>query len=270
MAFRIYVDESGTHGEQWFIIGMLFVPTHGLLHSSLCKAKENHAYYNQSPKKSAKYKETHLTAFKSARDVAVARDWIDLFIQHDCYYRCVVVDWSLWDSSYFGDPFEPEALKKRRAYKKWAEMLLRPEIKTPLGGHPIYHAELYLDRLRIMYGYDVLDHLRERFSRNYRGESPYIEKFQHTESWRDANQCLQMCDLLTGGVYQSLAPSPKQEKIEVRDYLAKKLEPFGVKRMEAGFWRQYAPNTLNEHFPKFSAWFWRPTEKAKKSKKKGR
>jgi hypothetical protein len=39
--------------------------------------------------------------------------------------------------NYFGDPFEPDALKKRRAYKKWAEMLLHPELKTPTFGSPI-------------------------------------------------------------------------------------------------------------------------------------
>ncbi|HUY31437.1 MAG TPA: hypothetical protein VMV69_01555 [Pirellulales bacterium] len=267
MSFRIYVDEAGTHNEEWLIIGMLFVPTHGILHSALCKVKEDLKYFNASPKRSARYKETHLTEFKSPRDVAVAKGWIDLFVQHDCYYRCVVVEWSTWDGRFFGDPFEPDALKRRRAYKKWAEMLLHPELKSPYGGREIYHAHLFLDKLRIVYGYDVLDHLRERFTKNYQGVSPYIDQYQHTDSWRDANQCLQLCDLLTGGVYQSLVPSQKREKKEVREYLASKLAVLGVTRMAPGFWRQYAQNTLTQHFPKFSAWFWKPTEKGKEKRR---
>jgi len=97
MTFRIYVDESGTHSDEWLVIGMLFVPEHGPLHSDLCATKERLAYFNNSQKKSARYKETHLTKFKSTRDVDVARNWIDSFLQHSCYFRSVVIDWSLYN-----------------------------------------------------------------------------------------------------------------------------------------------------------------------------
>jgi hypothetical protein len=265
MPFRIYVDESGTHEANWLIIGMLFVPDHGSLHSALCKVKEELQYLNRSPKYSARYKETHLADFRSARDVEVGKRWIDLFVQQSCYYRCVVIDWSIWDGSYFGDPFEADALKKRRAYKKWAEMLLQPE----LAPGQIRHARLFLDKLRILYGYDVLDHLKDRFTANYQGPSPYIEAFQHTDSRHDANQCLQLCDLLTGCLYQALVPAQSPEKRAIREHMENALKPFGVQRLAPGFWKQYAPNTLRQHFPKFSAWFWRPTDQ-KKVKRKGR
>ena len=217
-SFRIYADESGTHSDQWLIIGMLFVPDHGPLHAALCKAKQDVGYFNRSPKKSARYKETHLSAFKSCRDVEVGKKWIELFIAHSCYYRSVVIDWSTWVPRYFGDPFEPESLKKRRAYKKWAEMLLQPELKLPDGTPRLCRAAFYLDKLRILYGYDVLDHLRSRFTADYHGASPYIELFQHTDSWKDANQCLQLCDLLTGCLYQSLVPAGRAEKSDMRKY----------------------------------------------------
>jgi len=259
MTYRIYADESGTHSEEWLIIGMLFVPDHGVLHPALCAAKDKLGYLNASPKISARYKEVHFTKFRSRRDVQMAKDWIDLFVGHNCYFRCVVIDWSIWDGKYFGDPFEPEAVKKRRAYKKWAEMLLQPELKAETGEARFYHAKFYLDRLRILYGYDVLSHLKSRFMGDYRGESPYIEQFQHTESHKDANQCLQLCDLLTGSMYQSLVPSKKLAKLEVRNYLASVLRPFGVEELSPKFWRQYAPSTLSRHFAKYSAWFWKPT-----------
>ncbi len=263
MAFRIYIDESGTQSDKWLIIGMLFVPDHGPLHSALAKVKEDQRYFNRSPKHKARYKETHLTKFKSHHDVAVATAWIDLFLKHHCYFRSIVIDWSIWDGRHFGGPFEADALKKRKAYKKWAEMLLHPELKEPLGGGSIRGAELYLDRLRILQGYDVIPELEERFTRNYEGGSPYISKFQHTESWKDANQALQLCDLLTGGVYQSLIPSANAHKQGAATYLAQSLVPLGVQRMDPGFWRQYASGSLRRHFPKFSEWYWRPTEETK-------
>lgn len=268
MAFRIYVDESGTHGNEWLIIGMLFVPAHAALHNDLCQTKDRHDYLNKSPKHSAKYKEVHLAHCRSPRDVLVCKEWIDVFLRHTCYYRSVVVDWSIWESRYFGNAFDPEALNRRRAYKKWAEMLLHPELKSPTNGLKIFNAELYLDKLKIMYGYDVLSHLQDRFTENYRGGSPYIEKFQHTDSKADANQCLQLCDLLTGCLYQSLVPSNKDAKRLIAAHLEEAVRPLGVTRLASGFWEQFDPKTLNNHFPKFSAWFWRPNDGKKRGKKK--
>lgn len=243
---RIYVDESGTHGGGWLIIGMLFVPDHGLLHSELLRVKDQVGYHNASPRHDAKYKETHLSEFKSQRDVDVASGWIDSFLGHSCFFRSIVVDWSIWEGKHFGTPFEADALKKRRAYKKWAEMLLHPESLEFRD-----RASLYLDRLRIAHHYDVLDHLKMRFS-------GLIQEFQETDSAKDANQCLQLCDLLTGGVYQSLVPAPNVHKRGATDYLYGKLTAYGVKERGPVFWRGYHKNTLRQHFPKFSEWFWKP------------
>jgi len=259
--YRIYADESGTHSDQWLVIGMLFVPDHGSLHSALCGAKDELQYYNASPRLSSRYKEIHLSEFKSPRDVEVGKKWIDLFVAHNCYYRCAVIDWERWNSRYFGGPFEAESLKKRRAYKKWAEMLLQVEVKFPDGKPRFCNAKFYLDKLRILYGYDVLDHLRARFTEDYHGSSPYIEMFQHTDSWKDANQCLQLCDLLTGCQYQSLVPAKSPVKCDMRAYLDQTLQKMGVQKNTPSFWRQYSPNTLTKHFPKFRAWFWQPQGK---------
>jgi hypothetical protein len=63
----------------------------------------------------------------------VGKRFVDVFIRQDCYYRSIVIDWALWKGKYFGGAFESDALKKRRAYKKWAELLLHPELKDPIG-----------------------------------------------------------------------------------------------------------------------------------------
>ncbi|TMI89719.1 MAG: DUF3800 domain-containing protein [Bacillati bacterium ANGP1] len=255
---RIYVDESGTHASSpWLVIGMLLVPDHGLLHSELCRVKEDRKYFNTSPKRKARYKETHLATFKSYRDRDVAMDWIRVFLASTCYFRSIVIDWSMWQGRFFGTPFEPDALKKRRAYKKWAEMLLHPETAK------FRRAILYLDALHVLHDYDIVDHLRDRFTRNYEGIDPWIADFQTTDSWRDANQCLQLADLLTGCVYRTLVPSDERTdrglyKAQTVEYLYEELRTVGVRDAAPSYWRGYHRNTLTKHFPKFSEWFWAP------------
>lgn len=252
---RIYADEAGTHGGDWLVIGMLFVPDHGTLHSDLCAAKEKAKYFNGGPRK-ARYKETHFAKLKSPRDGEIAEAWIDIFLASGSIFRSVVVEWSIFEGRHFGGPFEPDALKQRRAYKKWTELLLQPEI----GG--LTNASFYLDKLRILYGYDVIRSLKERFQHDEHGEilsRPRIKEFQATDSWKDANQCLQLSDLLTGCVYQSLAPSKNPVKLRVMNHLYKRLEAHGVKGKAPGYWRGFG-NNIRKHFPKFSEWFWRPAE----------
>lgn len=237
------------------MIGMLFVPDHGSLHSDLCAVKEQHKYFNGTTK-NARYKETHFAQFKTERDALVAEAWIDRFLASGSIFRSVVVEWAIFEGRHFGGPFEPDALKKRRAYKKWAELLLQPEIGDITNG------QFYLDKLRILYGYDVIVSLRERFQHDEYGEMrnrPRIKDFQATDSWRDANQCLQLCDLLTGCVYQSLAPSKNPIKLRVTDYLYESLKAHGVKARTPGYWRGFGSN-IRKHFQKFSEWFWKPTE----------
>lgn len=217
-----------------------------------------------NPKWNAKYREFHFVNVSTPRDVSVGKKWIDVFLAQPGHFRCLVYEWARWDGKYFGDAFEPDALKKRRAYKKWCELLLQPELSSPLdGGGAIRGAELYLDRLRIAYGYDVIDSLRERFTpaTGYRGQRPWISKFQHAASWRDAHQCLQLADLLVGCVKEELMPSSRPEKHEIRDHLADQLKPHGVRELGASFWRGYHPKSLRDKHPKFSAWFWQPERK---------
>lgn len=252
---RIYVDESGTEANsKWLLIGALFVPDHGTLHSALCAVKTKHEYFNRSPKRKARFKESHFSEFNSQRDVDVFTDWVDVFLQHSCYFRTIVFDWSLWDGKYFGNPFEPDALKKRRAYKKWAEMLLHPEVTR------LRNAILYHDRLLICYGYEVLAELKDRFiSPNYLGSAPYVKEFKPAVSWKDANQALQLADCLLGCVRQKLVPSSNTKKLAATDVLYTKLGGVGVKKRDVSYWKGYDPKTLTKHFPKFSEWYWKPT-----------
>lgn len=252
---RIYADESGTHDADWLVIGMLFVPDHGTLHGKLAKEKERIGYFNRSPKYSSKFKETHFAQFRSRRDLEVGTAWIDRFLESSSFFRSVVVNWSQFQGRFFGGPFESDALKKRRAHKKWAEMLLQPEISVIRNGIFIH------DHLKALQGYDVVDHLKDRFCLDEMGHprsNPRIRTFQAARSWTDANQCLQLSDLLVGCISQALNPSTNQVKLSVRDYLYEGLTRHGVAEGKSpGYWRQFGDH-VRKHHSKFSQWFWDP------------
>lgn len=131
-------------------------------------------------------------------------------------------------------------------------MLLQPEIGK------FRDARLFLDRLLVTYGYDVLGELAFRFTHKYLGTHPRIAEFSPVDSWRDAHQCLQLCDLLTGAVYRKLVPPTRPIKLEVVDHLYASLVPHGVRRREPSYWKGFSDANLADHFPKFSEWFWRP------------
>ena len=257
MVSNIYLDESGTHeGSEWTVIGMLFVEEHGQLHSSLLRTKKDISYLNRNPKRKAKYGEFSMKGCRNAKSADVGKGFVDSFIKFDCYFRAIVLDNSIWQGKYFGDPFQSDALKKRRAYKKWCEMVIQRE------KHKLSEATLHLDELRMVKDYDILEALKERFTYNYKGEKPWIRRFVHAKSWRDELQCLQLADLLCGAVYRKLNNQASEHQGIVIDYLDEKLAGYpGPKKIclgEDSYWRGFHPNTLTKHFPKFSQWHWKP------------
>jgi hypothetical protein len=154
---RIVLDESGTHSEEFLVIGILVIPNPEQLIQKLSSIKEKYSYYNTG-KNNARYKKIHYKEILTARDRDVAKEWIDEFTKYQCWYRCIVIDWSIWDPSHFGGPFESAELKKRRAYKKWAEMLIHPEVRTQTG------VWLKLDNLTACHKYEVIEAAEKHLS----------------------------------------------------------------------------------------------------------
>src|SRR5262249_46504349 len=107
-------------------------PDHESLHSQLCQVKAQAQFFNAGPHK-ARYKEIHFADLRSRRDAKGARAWIDRFLASTSFFRPAVICLSIFYPRHFGDRFEPQALKQRRAYKKWAEMLLQPELADFTG-----------------------------------------------------------------------------------------------------------------------------------------
>ena len=257
---RFYIDEAGTHGGRWLVIGLLVVPDHPTLHNALVRVKTEAAYFDTAPKPRSKFRELHLAKFHRASDLDMAKQWVEVFLAHNCYFRCIVIDWDIWDGRHFGSPFEHDSLKKRRAYKKWLEMLLLPEAKKHKG------ADLFLDKLIICHGYEILKELEMTHARGEYG-SVWLNSYKHADSAKDANQALQLCDLLTGCVYQSLVPAVKNAyKTGARDHLYKKLESVGVKSSNPSYWRGFHRSSLVSLFPKFSEWFWAPSGNTRNAK----
>lgn len=87
----IALDESGTHGDDFLVIGILVIPAPVPLIQRLTEIKESHKYYNTSGRHGAKYKEIHYKEIHTQRDKDVAIDWIEEFVKYQCWYRSIVI-----------------------------------------------------------------------------------------------------------------------------------------------------------------------------------
>lgn len=261
------MDESYDRHGKFLLIGALFVPQDASLNPPIHEIKERERYFAR-PERRDTWKEFSFKAAKHPRDIRVGKSMLDLFHDHDCWMRVIVIDWSIFDPSYFGNPFEDDSVRERKAYKKWAELLLQPELRERPGG------DLFMDRLARINGYDVASHLWDRFVSDpeTEGRQPRLARLQMVRSHSDEHQGLQLCDLLIGSVTHALVPGSGgnicKRKCEVTDYALERLRPLGVESFEPRFWRQYSKTTLREHQSKFSLWYWQPDEQLARERRK--
>jgi hypothetical protein len=55
---------------------------------------------------------------------------IQAFKAQNCYFRSVIIPQSSFDLSYYGKKYEPDKIRRARAYKKFAEMLIEYNTST--------------------------------------------------------------------------------------------------------------------------------------------
>ena len=114
----IYFDESYDNDHHYLLYGALFVPPTSSLHQRIDESRRKHDFD----------REIKYNRCKNPSTLRVYKNVIDAFVEDDAYFRCVVVDQYGFDYSRFGRIDETLALKKARAYKKFAEMLLEPNV----------------------------------------------------------------------------------------------------------------------------------------------
>lgn len=231
----VYFDESYDNARDYLLYGALFVPSDSRLHRRFLDLRHE----------TGVTKEIKYTDCRNLATLAFCRRLVDVFIEDTAYFRCVVVEQHGFDYSGFGGASEPEAMKKARAYKKFAEMLLAPNVDR------IHDAVFLADRLTRCAGDQFLERIRERFNRP-RGR----RTFRHcaeVDSKLEQYQVLQVCDLLLGCVLNNLKPAKKATKNEIRRFLCERL---GVKDFLYTTWKDVSLRRVKHGCPKFNVWYW--------------
>lgn len=231
----VYFDESYDTDRHYLLYGALFVPPSSTLHKSCLLVRRELSFRPE-----LKY-----TDCRNPRSLKAAKKFIDAFISDSAYFRCVVVDQYGFDYRGFARPDEAPAIGRARAYKKFAEMLLAPNLEG------VTNAVFLADALTRCNGDAFLEKIRERF--NSPECLPTFRHLAEVPSELEEHQCLQVCDLLLGLVLNNLKPPGNKYKIDARKYLCTRL---GVPSFLLSTWKDVPRSIAKAPTTKFNVWYW--------------
>ena len=236
----VYFDESYDNAHMFLLYGALFIPPSSKLHQRFDRVREETEFRGE-----VKY-----TKCRNQRALTVCKKVIDAFVDDTAYFRCAVVEQRALDYSQFGRIDEPDAIKRARAYKKFAEMLLHPFVEDVRDG--VFLA----DRMTRCDGDDFLERIQERFNPDEGKRA-----FRHLEevaSHRVEYQCLQVCDLLLGCVLNNHCPPGNRYKTEIREHLCGRLQK---PSLLLSSWKGVPWHDVKAASTKFHVWHWTPKKK---------
>jgi len=138
----IYLDESYDWQGTYFLLGALFVrEDHDVFLESFNTIKGEEKLI----KPDGTLRELKYTKIKYGNHERAAIKAIQVFKAQKAYFRAVVIPQSSFDLGYYGKKYEPDNIKRARAYKKFAEMLI--EYNTPNVSQGVLFAD-YLSRCK--------------------------------------------------------------------------------------------------------------------------
>lgn len=250
----IYLDESYDNAHSFFLLGALFIPKSKALHRAFKRAKLMENYVLPS----GEVREVKYSRLESPRQLRIAMAGVDLFLNSDAWFRCIVVDQrptSGWSFDSFGQLSEPRPVKEARVYKHFTEMLLGSNRTGVVNG------VLLTDRLVRTRGDDFLRAIRDAFSTPSQElpAQPVLGSVQSVDTGEERYHLGQIGDLLTGAVLNDLIDrhgTRGRFKREFREYLK---EQVGAPSLGPSYWAmpQYLADATH---PKFQVWHWRPAQ----------
>ncbi len=246
----IYFDESYDNEHEYLLLSALFNPHPKFLHRTLTEVKKQFKYLS----KDSKLREIKYNYVTNKTKLEIAKAAIDIFFESTSWFRCVVIEQDLVDLNRFGKRKESDKIKKARLYKKFAELLISHNTEN------IYNAVLLADRLTRCNGDEFVELMKQEFCLPFGKYSPHskvptLRDVREIPSDLEQYQVNQIGDILMGCILNSLKPTKKKEKNELRKYLIKKLD---VKDLLPETWRKYSKGYVERYWPKFNIWYWRP------------
>lgn len=249
----IYFDESYDNEHRYLILGALFNPHPKFLHREWMKLKRESGYIGN---------DGHVLEIKYNNCINLKRQRIccgavDIFMKSTSYFRAIVIDQDKLDLSYFGKKSERNSIKMARAYKKFAELLLAHNTEN------IYNGVLLTDELTRCSGDKFIEIMKQDFcikSGKYCDDDSKVTLREITDikSHLKEYHVNQINDILIGSILNNLKPTAKEFKNNVRRHLVKSLE---VEDLLPSTWDKYSKRYVEEYYPKFNIWYWKPSEK---------
>lgn len=244
----IYFDESyDTPNFRYLLLGALFNPHPRFLHRCLTEIKrKNNFIINGGVLGEIKY-----NYCKTQRDYEVCRRAIDAFFESTSWFRCIVIKQEDFDLNRFGKPYEQDKIKRARAYKKFAELLICHNTENIHGGVLLTDQltrcskDLFIEKMN-----DLFCASGKEYSENKK--IPTLTRVEEIPSHLEQYQVLQLCDLLMGCILNNIFPTKNKFKNLIREYLITKL---GVKNLLVESWEKYSKNLVETVYPKFNIWY---------------
>ena len=245
----IYFDETYDNGHDYLILAALFNPSHRSIHRAFMRQKRLLGFCNAD----GTTKELKYTLIKRQNVLEMARRAVDVFVNSDSFFRCIVIDQSRMDVDHFGKPQEPESLKRARAYKKFAELLIARNCGK------VTDATLLVDELTRCKGDKFIERMKDEFCIPFQSHSqtaaPVLTDVMEIRSHLDQYHVNQINDVLAGCVLNNLKPAQNDFKNAIRNYLINKL---GVADLLESTWGRFNFKLSQTVYPKFNIWYWRP------------
>ena len=269
----IYLDESYDWQGTYFLLGALFVrPDHDVLLASFNNIKREEGFARADGSlRELKYKK-----IKYANHERAAIKAIQAFKAQQRYFRAVIVPQASFDLSYYGKSYEPEKIKRARAYKKFAEMLI--EYNTPRLTDGVLFAD-YLTRCKggLGRGDEFVEVMKQRFVYPVDEGLSIKSKLKHiseVQSHHPNYALLQVCDVLLGCTLNGILKIRKGPGVTEKNVVTARMkEILEIPSYERTYWQDFSKLYIREYRERMNAeqsseathykyrlWFWRPAK----------
>jgi hypothetical protein len=265
----IYLDESYDWTGVYFLLGALFVcDDHEIFLESFNALKREAGMARPD----GTLRELKYARIKYGRSEKAAIQAIQAFKAHNCYFRSVVIPMQQFDLNYYGKSFEADKIKRARAYKKFAEMLI--EYNTPeLTDGVLFADNLTRCKGTLGHGDEFIEVMKQRFQYPT-GEGappPKLKHVQEVRSHDDDYALLQVCDVLLGATLNGILKLKKGPRMAHKERVTGKMkEILDLPSLEKDYWhiqtrlcvKEYKQGISRENYTKgthykYRLWFWK-------------
>jgi hypothetical protein len=269
----IYLDETyDCHGVYFLLGALLVLEDHDIFLESFNSLKREETFSRPD----GTLRELKYVKIKYGKYEKAAVKALQAFKAHKCYFRAVIVPLSQFDLRYFGKSYELDKIKRARAYKKFAEMLI--EYNTPeLAQGVLFADNLTRCKGALGHGDEFVEVMKQRFQHTIYDHdlNALPAKLKHVQEVRSVDYnyaLLQVCDVLLGSTLNGILKTYKGPRMIHKNRVPEKMkELLELPSLERDYWqpltklyaREYhnkitmADYTKATHY-KYRLWFWQP------------